>query len=305
MYDGLHAAFMGAAQLLAPHLAASDSRIADLGTIRVKCGVEECDVVLVRLDLGVGELLAHRVDGLLVVRAVEDRRARHEHVHARLRDLLDVGHADAAVNLERDVVARLVNHLARLARLVEGGGNELLAAEAGVDRHQQDDVDLVHHVLADVQRRRRVEDEARLAAGGAHEAERAVNVSGRLRVEGDEVGAGVGEVADDGIDRRHHQVDVNRRLDAVVLERLADHRADGEVGHVVVVHDVKVDNISAGSEDILNLLAELGEVSAKDGRRDAVVRLHLQLRGARGRRGRQLAGGGREAHGGGTDHHHD
>ena len=93
--------------MLAPHLAASDSRIADLGTIRVKCGVEECDVVLVRLDLGVGELLAHRVDGLLVVRAVEDRRARHEHVHARLRDLLDVGHADAAVNLERDVVARL------------------------------------------------------------------------------------------------------------------------------------------------------------------------------------------------------
>ena len=60
-------------------------------------------------------------------------------------------------------------------------------------------------------------------------------MSGRLRVEGDEVGAGVGEVADDGIDRRHHQVDVNRRLDAVVLERLADHRADGEVGHVVVV----------------------------------------------------------------------
>merc|ERR1719487_734843 len=107
---------------------------------------------LVRLDFGVGELCAHRINGRLVVIRVEDRAARDEHVDARLGDLLDVADADAAVDLERDVVAGLVDELARLARLVERGRDELLAAEAGVDGHEEDDVDLVHDVLEAVER---------------------------------------------------------------------------------------------------------------------------------------------------------
>ena len=73
-----------------------------------------------------------------------DRATASERTH--LGDLLDVGARDAAVDLEADVEARVVDHLARLARLVERARDERLAAEAGVDRHEQDDVDLVHHV---------------------------------------------------------------------------------------------------------------------------------------------------------------
>lgn len=101
------------------------------------------------------------------------------------------------------------------------------------------------HALANVERGRRVEHEARLAAGGAHERKRAVDVAGGLRVEGDEIGAGVGEVADDRVDGRHHQVHVDRGLDAVVLERLAHHRANGQVGHEVVVHHVELRRANA------------------------------------------------------------
>jgi len=115
-------------------------------------------------------------------------------------------------------------------------------------------LDLVHHVLEDVERGGRVEDEAGLAAGGAHELQRPVDVLRRLRVEGDEGGARVRELADDLVDRRNHQVDVNRRLNAVLAQGAAHHRADGQVGHVVVVHHVEVDRVGASSKHILNLL---------------------------------------------------
>ena len=46
----------------------------------------------------------------------------------------------------------------------------------------------------------------------------------------------------------HHQVHVDRRLDAVLAQRLAHQRADGEVRHVVVVHHVEVDEVGAGGE---------------------------------------------------------
>lgn len=62
--------------------------------------------------------------------------------------------------LEADVVAGLVDHLARLSQLVEGAGDEALPAEARVNRHEQDDVDLVKHVLGVVQRSGGVEHES-------------------------------------------------------------------------------------------------------------------------------------------------
>jgi hypothetical protein len=59
--------------------------------------------------------------------------------------------------------ARGVDHGARFAGLVERGRDEGLAPEARVHAHQEDDVQLVHHVLANVERRGRVEHQARLA----------------------------------------------------------------------------------------------------------------------------------------------
>mmetsp|Transcript_25620 Transcript_25620/g.58308 ORF Transcript_25620/g.58308 Transcript_25620/m.58308 type:complete len:329 (-) Transcript_25620:32-1018(-) len=230
-----------------------------------------------RLPRGGGQLRAHLVDGLLVVRAVEDGRASDEHVSARLSDLLDVLGSDTAIDLEGDVKARLVNHLARLLELVQGSRDERLATEARVDGHEQDNVNLVHHVLQDIKRRGRVEHEARLAATRADQLERAVNVAGGLRVEGDVVGARVRKAVDDVVDGRDHEVHVDGRLDAVVLERLADHRADSQVGHVVVVHHVKVDHISARRKHVLDLLAKLREVGAENGGRNPVVSHHLHL----------------------------
>mmetsp|Transcript_10127 Transcript_10127/g.21569 ORF Transcript_10127/g.21569 Transcript_10127/m.21569 type:complete len:255 (+) Transcript_10127:71-835(+) len=218
-----------------------------------------------------GKLRAHLVDGLLVVGRVEDGGAGDEHVGARLCDLGDVGRANAAVNLERDVVAALIDKLARLAQLVERRWDELLASEARVHRHEQHNVNLVHDVLEAVERRGGVEHEARLAAGGADQLQRAVNMAGGLRVEGDVAGAGIGKLANDAVNRRHHQVDIDGGLDAVIAQRLADHRANRQVWHVVVVHHVEVDSVSASSQDIVHFLPQVCEVCRQDGWGDDVV----------------------------------
>lgn len=100
--------------------------------------------------------------------------------------------------------------------------------------------------------------------------------------------AGIDEVADDAVNGVNHEVDVDGGLDTVVAESLAhagpdlqDNRCqtvrmreqtgrgrgrgrgtglgevkwetDGEVGDVVVVHDVEVDNVSAGSDHVVDL----------------------------------------------------
>jgi hypothetical protein len=40
----------------------------------------------------------------------------------------------------------------------------------------------------------------------------------------------------------------------------ADERADGQVGHVMVVHHVEVNPVGAGADDLHHFFAEPGEV---------------------------------------------
>ena len=89
-----------------------------------------------------------------------------------------------------------------------------------------------------------------------------------LGMETDPGRARLGEIRDQPVDRTHHQVHVDGRRDAVLAQRLADQRPDREVGHVVVVHDVEVDEVGAGGEHRLDLGAEPREVRRQDGRRD-------------------------------------
>src|SRR5690606_39371486 len=139
-------------------------------------------------------------------RLVEDGRAGDEGVGTGRGDLADVLRIDAAVDLQADLATAGVDQRTRLAQLVEGAGNELLPAKTGVDAHQQHHVDLVHHVLEHVQRRRRVEHQAGLGVAVLDQLQRAVDVFGGFRVEGDVAGAGLEEVADHAFHRLDHQV---------------------------------------------------------------------------------------------------
>ncbi|MNW19736.1 hypothetical protein D3C71_2198560 [compost metagenome] len=65
-------------------------------------------------------------------------------------------------------------------------------------------------------------------------------------MEGNDAGPCGGKIRHNAIDRFHHQVNVNRGGDAVVTQRFQNHRADGQVRHVVIVHDVEMDHIRTG-----------------------------------------------------------
>ena len=57
----------------------------------------------------------------------------------------------------------------------------------------------------------------------------------------------------------------------MVPQSLAHHGTDREVGDVVVVHDVEVDDVGASREDPVNLGTELREIRREDGRTNEVV----------------------------------
>ena len=86
-------------------------------------------------------------------------------------------------------------------------------------------------------------------------------------MDGDDVGAGLGEGVEKSVDRRNHQVDVER-LGAVRAKRLHHGRADRQVGHEMPVHHVDVDPVGARCVDRANLLAQLGEIGGQDRRGD-------------------------------------
>jgi hypothetical protein len=86
---------------------------------------------------------------------------------------------------EADVVAGVVDHLACDLGLVQDGGDEGLSAEARVDGHEEDDVDLVHDVLAVVEGGGGVEDKPGLAPALTDLLEGAVDVVGGFGVERD------------------------------------------------------------------------------------------------------------------------
>ena len=57
----------------------------------------------------------------------------------------------------------------------------------------------------------------------------------------------------------------------MVTESLANHRPNSKVWHIVVVHDIEMDDVGSGLEDVVDLLSETGEVSGKNGGGDEVV----------------------------------
>ena len=71
----------------------------------------------------------------------------------------------------------------------------------------------------------------------------------------------------------------------MVPKGLANHGSDCKVGDVVVVHNVEVYDVCTCLQDIINLLAELGEVSRKDRRSDEVVLITPNVERSRRRPG--------------------
>ena len=91
-------------------------------------------------------------------------------------------------------------------------GKERLAAESGIDRHHQDDVDEIEHPRNAFHRRRRIQHHAGPLAVRPDQLQRAVQMRPGLGMHQEVVGAGIGERRDERIDRRDHQMHVERQV---------------------------------------------------------------------------------------------
>ena len=69
----------------------------------------------------------------------------------------------------------------------------------------------------------------------------------------------------------HHQMHVDRRSYFVISQRLADHWSDRKVRHVVIVHDIEMNDIRARIQDCVDLFTESSKVGGQDGGSDQIV----------------------------------
>ena len=86
-------------------------------------------------------------------------------------------------------------------------------------------------------------------------------------MDGDAVGAGFREGFQKGIDRRNHQMHVERFF-GMGTKRLHHRRTDGDVGHEMTIHHIDMDEIGAGRLDGFDLGTQPGEIRRQDRRRD-------------------------------------
>src|SRR3954462_7818545 len=100
-----------------------------------------------------GEQAAH---GRRRVALAEDRSARDEYLCTGRGGVGDVVGAYAAVNLYARLKAPLVYHTSQTPHLIERRRDELLTAEAGVDRHHEHVVGVRKRLLNRAQTRRGV-----------------------------------------------------------------------------------------------------------------------------------------------------
>ena len=84
-------------------------------------------------------------------------------------------------------------------------------------------------------------------------------------MKGDIAGTRLGEIGDDAVNRLDHQVHIDGRGYTVFAQRLAHQRTDGQIRYVVIVHDIEMDNICTGLEDIGHFLTQTGKVGGENG----------------------------------------
>ena len=85
----------------------------------------------------------------------------------------------------------------------------------------------------------------------------------RFRVKGDVARTGFREIRHESVDGLHHEMNVDRRLDTVIPERLANHGANREIRDEMIVHDIEMHDVGTGIQHGADIVAEACEVGGK------------------------------------------
>jgi len=224
-----------------------------------------------------------------LVGGFEEGRAGDECIRAGLTADGAGGEIDATVDFEAEREVALAAPGVDLLELGHHVGAERLAAETGLDGHDEDKVDLVEERFDGGGGRIGIEDDAALAAEVADVSEGGGVIVSGLDMDTDEVGAGFGEGVDVAVRLVEHEVGVEEGLDAVAAEGGDGFGTEGEIRDEMAVHDVDVE---PGESEVIDEAGAGGEmcVIAGEDRRDEERGVHRGgITRRRGRRARSCA----------------
>ena len=199
---------------------------------------------------------------------MEQGGADDEDVHAEatgeLRGLAVDPAVDVDLGTERLVAEQITRGKQLLARDVL---HERLAAEPGLDGHDQHDIEQLAIRLEGGQRRRRLDRQPCRSACRPDPAQGRRDLLVDLDVEGDRIAAGVQVLIEEPTRLVDHQVGVERQLRPrpQVLDGLG---AERQVRDEVGVHDVEVDPVGARLLDAMDGVLEVRQVRIEDARGD-------------------------------------
>mmetsp|Transcript_15612 Transcript_15612/g.28219 ORF Transcript_15612/g.28219 Transcript_15612/m.28219 type:complete len:218 (+) Transcript_15612:100-753(+) len=211
------------------------------------------------LNLSFGKFLSHGINGLFVsfngARFLQDGTSCNHHVNTGLSNLPNVVDLDTSINLQTTINASFLNKFPCLTCLFQSGRNESLPTESRVYTHKENDIKLIHHKLGCIKRSSGVKDKSSLAPSTLDKLKGAINVVGRLRVEGNVRSTSINKITNGGINWRNHEMNIDRGGNTMVSKSLAYHGTNSQVGHIMVVHDIKVNDIGTGFQHVINFFA--------------------------------------------------
>ena len=135
-----------------------------------------------------------------------------------------------------------------------------MPTKAGVHCHDANQIDHVQKILDRRSWCCRVQGDARFGTVCADRLHGAVNVRRCLNVGGDDVGTGLRERFDVGVNGGDHQMHVHHAFD-VGADRGAGGGTERDVWHEMPVHDIDVNPVSALGFDGFAFGTKVGEVS--------------------------------------------
>ena len=140
-------------------------------------------------------------------------------------------------------------------------------AEARVDRHDQHQIDQIDHLFQDRQRSGRIEHHPGLGPQLTDAAQGAVQVRPAFGVDRQDIGPGVAKRLQPWIDRRDHQMHVERQ-GRMRPDRLYDVWPQGDVGHEMPVHHIHMNPVGARRLQRADFFAQPRKVAGEDRRTD-------------------------------------
>ena len=203
-----------------------------------------------------------------VIGFAKNSTASHKGIGASIGHAANVVDLHAAIDFQTDVFAGSLNPFARQFNFAQCALNETLTAKARVNRHDQNKVNVFDDPLQYLQGLGGVEHHAGLATLGLDGLHTAVHMGGGIGVETNQVGSCIGKGGGQGVYGLNHEVHINGHVFAIGcfgmrLERLTNHGAKSEVGHVMVVHHVVVNPVGASGYDVAHFFAQAGKVGGQ------------------------------------------